>query len=506
MQNQQPTQGKKKYWMIGGIVFAILLLVVLTVANYDAVESGVFFFLGLLRAVIIGLALSYLCNPFFRFFEQKVFTFVRYQGLRRTLSLILTYLLMILIIAALLLLVVPGLVKSIHSFIDNYEAHLTSALNQCNGIIDRLNALIGKVIDNQAFFGKLDYDKLTGFFAGMLKDTEGLKDFFSNANIAAIIAGVGGVFSLITDSILGIFVSVYLLMDKEKRHGQVMKLRTALFSERTNNTITRICRTADRCFGRFIRGKLLDSIIVGLLVYIALLIADVPYAILLASIIAVCNIIPIIGPLIGAVPCGVIILLTAPAKLWIFVLIALVIQQIDSNIIAPKIIGSNIGVSSLCVMIAFTTMSVLWGFWGAILGVPLFATALELLDHYTINRLKNKGLPSEVDSYYAQGSVMDPADDAKTSTRRLQRKLEARVLAAETTVLEKGEDALSRKERFYLRIYRWAKKARLADIITDETYLDATVARAYKEAGETVPAYDNPVNTDNTQECEKGDS
>ncbi len=486
MQTEPKQSNNKKYWIIGVVAFAILLLVVLTIANFNAVTGGIHFILGLFRAVLIGLALAYLCNPIFRLLEQRVFVGIRNQGLRRTFSMICTYLTVILILLAILLLVIPGLIQSIGSFTENYEVYLSSALNHINSIIDKINALIGKVIDQQHFFGKLDENKLSTFFAELLQGNEetgkpGLLDQLSTENLMGIVSSVGSAFSVITDSVLGVFVSIYLLMDKEKLHAQLMKLRTAIFSDRGNAAITRVCKTADRCFGRFLRGKLLDSMLVGVLIYISLLIANVPYAILLATIIAICNIIPIIGPLIGAVPCAVIVILTAPNKALIFVLIALIVQQIDSNIIAPKIVGANIGISSLCVMIAFTTMTALLGLWGAVLGVPIFATILELLDHTAIGCLKKKGLPTDVESYYAQGAIMDPIDDAKASTRRLQRNVENHVLSALKTLDDQGDKALTRKDRRYLRFYQWAKKRKLMPNITDETYMEASIRGAYDD-------------------------
>ena len=136
---------------------------------------------------------------------------------------------------------------------------------------------------------------------------------------------------MVTDTIFGIFVSIYLLSTKERRAAQLMKVRSAFLSDRANERLTRIIHTTDRSFGRFFEGKLLDSIIFGLLAYIAFSIFAVPYSLLIATVLGLCNIIPIIGPLIGAIPSALILFLSAPEKLLPFLIIVIVIQQIDNN-------------------------------------------------------------------------------------------------------------------------------------------------------------------------------
>ena len=176
-----------------------------------------------------------------------------------------------------------------------------------------------------------------------------------------------------------------------------MRLRRALFSDEANAQITRFCGIADRSFGGFLEGKLIDSAIIGVLVYIALSIFKVPYAILIATIVGITDIVPVVGPFIGVIPSAVIILLTDPIKVIPFLLCILIVQQIDGNIIAPKILGENTGVSSLCVMIAITVMGAIWGLAGMVLGVPLFATVIELTNEFLNKRLQDKGLSTEID-------------------------------------------------------------------------------------------------------------
>lgn len=474
----------KKRLTIGAVVYVLLLLSLLLISHNEKILKWVSGATALLRPVIIGLVISYLCNPVFRFLEQKTFVKLRVKGLRRALSLVCTYLLLFLIILAIFLLILPQFIDSLSDFVSNYKMHVSSAVTDLNRMIESINAHYSTMLNGGILIPSINEESFYNFFFSLFGKLEEID--FSNIltdgrllNIADLFSRA---FSVVADLFLGLFVSIYLLSSKEKRYVQIMKLRLALFGDQTNGRITRLCSTADRCFGRFIRGKLWDSLIVGIIFYVLLLIAKVPYAPLFATLLGVANIIPFIGTFIGAVPSALIILLVSPNKVLIFLLIVLLVQMLDNNVIAPKIVGTNIGISSLCVVIALTTMTALWGALGALLSVPLFATALELLDLYTVEKLQKKGLPSGVESYYPTHAIVDPINDANVTNRRLQRWVEENVLRAQKKDLEQGTQALTRRDRFFIGLYRLAKKNHIMSEITDETNLTVSVKDAYKNA------------------------
>ena len=193
-------------------------------------------------------------------------------------------------------------------------------------------------------------------------------------------------------------------------------MRRIYIGDKFNESITRFVSIADRSFGGFLRGKLLDSCIVGCLVYVACLIFKIPYAILVAVIVGITDIVPVIGPFVGVIPTAIIILLTDPVKVLVFLISILVIQQIDGNIIAPKILGENTGVSSLCVLISILVMGDLMGLVGMVLAVPLFATMIELGKLWIDKQLTAKGLSGDLDDYYAADAFPDlTADEEKPS-------------------------------------------------------------------------------------------
>ena len=374
-------------------VLAVLALVFIIIKreSYSAFIGQIF---RILRPVIIGAVFAYLCNPIFRMFEGRVFQRVRSFTPRRVLSLIATYVVVALIFVVLLMLIIPQLFASVLEFLENYETLLANSMENINGFIEQINASFGL--------------QIPAVNLAMLK--QGVDWVVQNVNIEAlmnrVLSGntilllfeyIEDAFFVITDVIFGLFISLYLLSGKERLYAQIMRTRKALFNSRINERITRICTIADESFGGFLRGKLLDSTIVGILVYIVISIMDVPYALLISVIIGITDIVPVVGPWVGVIPSAVIIILTDPIKVIPFLFAILIVQQIDGNIIAPKILGENTGVSSLCVMIAITVMGAVWGLAGMVLGVPLFATIIELGNEFLNKRLEKKGLSTEIE-------------------------------------------------------------------------------------------------------------
>lgn len=417
--NETGRKPPDKRLVIGVILYAVTFFIIIAVSNLQALNHWLARVLDIIFPVLLGLAIAYLINPIFRFFERRVFSRVSAVRMRRVLALLLTYLLLLAIIAGLILLIIPQLVSSVKTFAGNFNNHIDSLIVQLNGLIERLNQVLPARQDGSSALTLLDRDTVLSKVNGLWDSLVALlRDSMSNGGFSHIFEILSQTTSVITNTIFSIFISLYVLATKELRYAQVMKFRTGWFSNRTNSAVTRILSIADRSFGGFLRGKLLDSTIVGILVYLFCLIAKIQNPILIAVIVGVTDIIPVIGPFIGVIPSAVIILLTDPIKVILFLLAILVIQQIDGNIIAPKILGENTGVSSLCVLIAIILMGSLWGLVGMIIGVPLFATVLELLRIWIDRRLRQKGLSSEVTGYYAKDAIGGIPAPAKTKKEK----------------------------------------------------------------------------------------
>lgn len=450
-------QQKKNYWFPISIAVGAAFVLLLLILCKEPLNAFIGSLLDLFRPVLIGLVLAYFANSIFRFFERKVFLKVKPSSVRRVLSLLLSYAVICLILVVLLLLILPQLFESIGGFLRNYNEHLETSVDALNSLIFRINTLLPERTGGMAHIPYLKLneilDSLESFVASLDLSMEDLAAYFTPEAFGSLITVASGLVSLVADIVLGIFISIYLLNRKEKFYAQILRFRRAFFSDSFNRALTRIISTADRSFGSFIKGKLVDSSIVGLLVYIALSLLQVPNALLIAVIVGITDIVPIIGPFVGVVPSGVIILLTEPSKLIPFLLCILVIQQIDGNIIAPKILGENTGVSSLCVMIAITVMGAIWGLAGMVIGVPLFATVGELFSAYLDKRLEKKGLPAET-AYYSEDLPMEDAPKREPLLSRLQR----RILRLRRQSEDGGRGDLTDRERDQLEIYAAAKR------------------------------------------------
>ena len=387
-------KNRKQVKLLSLYVILGVLAATFVIIKRDSYASFIDMLAHVLRPVIIGAVIAYLSNPIFRMFEGYVFPGVRSFSFRRTLSLIGTYLVLALIFVILLMLIIPQLLTSVLDFLENYETFLATSLENINGILADVNSLLNLSIPpvkNETLSQGLDWI-LENIDTDML-----MNRLLSGNTILVIFAYLEDTFFVLTDIIFGLFISLYLLSGKEKIYAQIMRTRKALFNNKINERITRICTIADESFGGFLRGKLLDSTIVGVLTYIIISIMGVPYTLLIAVIIGITDIVPVVGPWIGVLPSAIIILLTDPIKVIPFLLAILIVQQVDGNIIAPKILGENTGVSSLCVMVAITVMGAIWGLAGMVLGVPFFATIIELTNEFLNKRLEDKGLPIETD-------------------------------------------------------------------------------------------------------------
>lgn len=468
--------------LIGIIVYAVLFLGLLLVINRTKLGTWMDSVLLLFRPILIGFALAYLLNPFFRFYERKLFYRMHPMGLQRGVALFLTYLTLFAIIGLLLLLILPSLYDSLRRFFYNYDSYVTSAVHQFNRVLENIEVFFDSIGIRQSFIKYLDIEEvrqtLSLAFFNYEKIIETVGKWISSGN-GSIFGTVSSIVSVAADILFALFISLYLLSTKEQRYAQIMRLRRALFSDRVNAYITRLCTIADRSFGGFLEGKVVDSIIIGLMTYVAVLIFRIPYPALVATIVGVTNILPFFGPILGAIPTSVIVLLTEPSKVLTLLIIIVIIQQIDGNIIGPKILGNNTGVSSLCVLIAISVMGSVGGFVGMLLGVPLFATVLALTEERLTRRLRSRGLSSATENYYPADSMVDPADDLQSRSDRLVRRLEKHYLRM--LVRERNGDTLTRRELLHKKVYQAGRKLHLLPELSDNVLVQFSVEEAARE-------------------------
>ena len=206
---------------------------------------------------------------------------------------------------------------------------------------------------------------------------------------------------------IGIIASVYLLCNMEGFGASCKRMIYSILSVDRAKKFLDALAFVNKTFMGFINGKLVDSAIIGVLCYIVCSILDMPFTLLVSVIVGVTNIIPFFGPFIGAIPSSIIILMVSPIKCLIFVVFVFLLQQLDGNVIGPKILGSTTGVSAFWVMFSIILGAGLFGFWGMLLGLPVFVVIYTAINLAVEDSLKRKNLPSEQLDYFGLDHI-DP--------------------------------------------------------------------------------------------------
>ncbi|MBQ7173205.1 MAG: AI-2E family transporter [Clostridia bacterium] len=471
-------QNKKKLIRLA-VIYAVVVLAILLIANRAPIHGWLARIYKVIRPVFIGLVLAYFCNPILRFLEQKLLRRLRPYGLRRVLSLVLTYVFLFALLAALIALLVPQLMKNLANLVFNYDIYIAATVVEINSLFEKINTIVEKLTGIPSLIEEWDYVLIKEKVLNLIGPDSSLMEYIRTIDTNSILGFLSSLFGTFKDYLFGLIVSIYFLASKELRYAQVTKLRTALFKNRTNEQISNFIHTANRSFGRFLTGRLLDSFLIFLVLYIVFSILKFPYAVLLALIIGLFNIIPIIGPYLGAIPVFFWLLVISPSKLLPFLIVLIIVQQIDANIISPNIVGSNTGVSAFCVVIAISTMGALWGIPGMILGIPLFATILEITKMVEVDRLQKKGLPSSIRNYYPADSLLDPERDSLLPAEYRRMKFEERILKIKL----KAEEGLPLNifEKARLGFYRFGCKIRLFGTISDNSLVHVSAENTARE-------------------------
>lgn len=414
-QETTPTTSRWSSFGKKALVFSVLALIFIVaycIVNVDGISAFIDKVGEIVSPLIIGAVIAYLCNPLLEFYEYTVLRRLGKNSARRGLSLLFTVLTAVAIIALLLLMVIPKLVESISDLAGNYQAYVDNLLGGVQSLVNSLATKFDLDVSIE------DVEELKVMISDFFGEGAGIFDSILNfVKESGIVNDVGNAlldaFNVFKNWVLGIFISFYILSSKEKRVAQVRKFRRAMFSPKQNKRISEVTHLVDRTFSGFVFGVLIDALVVGILTFILLTIFKVSpkYNLLIAVICAVTNIIPVFGPFIGAIPSALIVLISNPSKFLLFIILILVIQQIDGNLLCPKIQGDNTGISSLAVLVAITVAGSVGGILGMVIGVPIFAVIIELIKQFLERRLERKGEPTDTTAYYPDDALVDAEKD-----------------------------------------------------------------------------------------------
>lgn len=379
-----------KYTTIAVYVFLVItatILFYLGISQVSIFTDKLDSLIGILQPFIVGFAIAYIINFLLDFYETKVFQIDQIKKLKlkstRGLGIILSYLTTFFIIGMVFKFLLPQVLDSIVGLVNDVPTYITKTTKIIDDVIGDLN--IG------AEYTKTIIDNINNLINYTIKVISNL--------IPALGLMVATFASRIWNVVLGIIISIYLLIDKEKLCALSKKITYGLFNKKHADKIVELVERSNYTFGRFLIGKIIDSLIIGVLTFVILTIFKMPYTILVSVIVGITNIIPFFGPFIGAIPSFIIILFVSPVQALWFLLIIFIIQQLDGNIIGPKILGDSIGISAFWILFSILVAGKLLGILGMIIGVPLFAIMYSILKEYIENKLEKKGLKTETKDY-----------------------------------------------------------------------------------------------------------
>ena len=369
-------QGEKKWYILdrGSLSLLIVLLAAILfyvgLTNFDVIAVRVRTFMGVLTPFIAGFAIAYLLNTPMCFFERKLY---QKQKHRRGLAILTVYLIALAIVVVLLNLIIPQVAQSVVDLATNMQTYLTSL----NSLVQTLSELEAEAL-NEAIGSYQDL--MTNIAAYLSKALPDLLNF-GYAIGSGVISGITALIS-----------SVYMLAGKGRLVPQIKKMLYAILPRRRADWLLGVCGHANRVFVGFINGKLIDSAIIGVLCFILCLIFRIPYPMLVSVVVGVTNIIPFFGPIIGAIPCLMILVIVDPWAALRFFALVIGLQQFDGNILGPKILGDSTGLSAIWVLVSIVVCGGLFGFPGMVLGVPTFAVLYALVRDWVNKRLALKRL------------------------------------------------------------------------------------------------------------------
>ena len=384
---EEKSSRKKWYFLDGRAVSNLLVVLIgilfyMALANFGALQAKADNLLGILSPFIAGFAIAYLLNTPMDFFERRVYrNFKRKRGL----SVLTVYLLALVVVVILLNLILPQVIESIVALGSNMSTYLSN-----------LNLFVQDLIDQYHLEGEGLTDLVT-IYQDILKRAAA----WASQRVPELLSLGVAVGNVLISAITALISSIYMLAGKGRLVPQLKKMIYAAAPTAKANRFLSICRHANSVFVGFINGKIIDSAIIGVLCFILNLIFQIPFSMLVAVVVGVTNVIPFFGPIIGAVPCIMILIIVDPWAALRFGVLVIALQQFDGNILGPKILGNSTGLDAIWVLVAIIVGGGLFGFAGMVVGVPTFAVLYSLTSDFLADRLKAKGIT-------ANGEPLEP--------------------------------------------------------------------------------------------------
>lgn len=386
--------------VLASIVFCVILL---NLKGFFGIISDL---IAILSPVILGVIFAYLLNPMVNAIDRalpklllkKMKKESTAKKISRAVGIVVSLSVGLFLVYGLFYLVLPQLYETIMGIVNKLPEYFSTVEKWVLSFFEdnpEMSANARTMLDNA-------YLKLEDWLS---------EDGFLLDNLQKIMNGVTtslmSVIKAVANAVIGIVASVYILWSKETFLGQIKKILVAICRPEKADRILYIGRETHRIFGGYVSGVIIEAIIMGIMTYVGMLIFRLPFPLLVATVVGVTNIIPFFGPFIGGIPSAVLILLVDPVKCFYFIIFIVVLQQIEGNIIAPRVLGDSIGISGFWVLVSITVAGSLFGFGGMLIGVPVFAVLYTLVKEWLADTLHKKRRPSETSAYIGMQEVAD---------------------------------------------------------------------------------------------------
>ncbi len=358
----------------------------------------------ILSPLMTGVVIAFLLNPLVNLVDGCIRSILTKKKMKpataaklsRTAGVLFALVFAIFLIYGFFAMLLPQLYDSVMSIWESAPGYYERAENWVLDILE----------DNPEFqtYINIAFDKVYEFVENWINTT-----FLSDVSkiLSTLTSSVIAVIKSLTNFLIGFVASIYILFSKEKFQAQAKKLVVGIFSPSRADRILYVGSETSRVLNGFVIGKIIDSAIIGVLCYIGMVLLKLPYAALLSTIVGITNVIPVFGPVIGMIPGALILLLVNPLQAFYFVVFVIVLQQVDGNVIGPKILGNTVGLSGFWVLVSITVAAGFFGVAGMLLGVPVFAIIYSLVSDALDAKLKKRDMTEETEQYYAIRKVSD---------------------------------------------------------------------------------------------------
>ncbi len=375
--------------------FSRILLISFSILFYFLIRDlggtlGIFSKLAkVLSPFIIGFAIAYFLSRPVSSVDKLLNKFLfkkskKQRAINRGISIFAVFSIVFFVLSVIMYFIIPQLIENVSKLARNMDGYIQHISTVVKGLLDHF---------------KIDPSTFTGLFGTSKEFFISITEYLA-ANLPKLLTFSVSIGSGISNFFIGLVVSVYMLCSKEKFAAQSKKLTYSLFPQKWSNEILSAVRYMDETFGKYITGQLLDSFILGVVCFIIMSILNMEYALLISIIITITNLIPFLGPFIGAIPSAIILLMVQPSKVIWFIIMIVVLQQIEGNILAPKIVGKTTGLSSFWVIFAILLGGGLFGLVGVFLAVPTFSVVYTFGKRLIEKFLRSRGMSENTKDYY----------------------------------------------------------------------------------------------------------